>query len=251
MTEHPGGRGLGHRLRVIAAQPRIRKRRREDVEPMARMFLEHFRYSDAIYSLFEATARDPKITHWFDLPEQAVVLDIGAYVGEWCVPVADCSPASITIHSYEPGPPHLEDLRDAIDGYDNIVVHPVGVGAANTTASLAFKGPGSSIFDTSKDYGRTQIEIVDIAEVLADTAGPDGRINVMKLNIEGGEYDLLDRIIELDRSSDIDHLLIQFHDWLPRATRRRWKIRQELKKTHDLIWDFPWIWEYWRARGTG
>ena len=215
---------------------------------MARMFLEHFRYSDAIYSLFEATGRDPKITHWFDLPDNAVVLDIGAYVGEWCIPVADCSPPSTTIHSYEPGPPHLKDLRQAIEGYSNIVVHPVGVGARNTTASLAFKGPGSSTFDTSDEHGRTEVEIVDIADVFAQTANPNGRIDLMKLNIEGGEYDLLDRVFEIGRAGDVTHVLIQFHDWLPKATRRRWKIRQELKKTHDLIWDFPWIWEYWRLK---
>ena len=209
--------------------------------------LEHFRYTNAIYALFAAHSQNPTVTHDFNLPENALVLDAGAYVGDWCVQVADCSPASTKIHAFEPGPPHVQQLITACEDLPNINIHQEALGGTSSTASLSYLGPGSTLYDYSTATRSVEVKVRDIGEVLDELLdGTSRRLDLLKLNVEGGEYEILERILELDRLGSIEHLLIQFHDWLPAATRKRWSLRRQFKKTHELVWDFPWIWEYWR-----
>ena len=58
------------------------------------------------------------------------------------------------------------------------------------------------------------------------------KIDLMKINIEGGEYDLLFCLIEKDLISRINNLQIQFHSFVPNAKNNREKIINLLKKTH-------------------
>ncbi len=48
---------------------------------------------------------------------------------------------------------------------------------------------------------------------------------------------------------DVRLFLIQFHEWLPGAYYRRWKIRSKLRKTHRLKWDYHFVWECWERKG--
>jgi hypothetical protein len=94
--------------------------------------------------------------------------------------------------------------------------------------------------------GAVDVTIVDVAGAF-DELGLD-RIDLLKLNIEGGEYDVLDRLHETGRLPRIDQILVQFHEWHPHAHRRRRAIRAALRDTHVEEWDYPWVWERWRLR---
>ncbi|MGH8977302.1 MAG: FkbM family methyltransferase, partial [Acidimicrobiia bacterium] len=73
-------------------------------------------------------------------------------------------------------------------------------------------------------------------------------VDLCKVNIEGGEYDLFDRLIETVWLARIRILLIQFHEWHPNAYARRRAIRRAFSRTHDEVWDYPFVWEMWRRR---
>jgi hypothetical protein len=70
----------------------------------------------------------------------------------------------------------------------------------------------------------------------------------MKINIEGAEYDLLERLDAASWLHRIGALSIQFHEWHPQAHRRRRRIRQMLRRTHDQVWCYGWVWELWAMR---
>ena len=70
-------------------------------------------------------------------------------------------------------------------------------------------------------------------------------IDLLKLNIEGSEYDLIERLIETDYIKKVEQLKIQFHDNVNDAKSRRVDIRNKLSKTHSEIWSYYFIWEYW------
>jgi hypothetical protein len=40
--------------------------------------------------------------------------------------------------------------------------------------------------------------------------------------------------------------MVQFHEFHPKAYRRRRHNRRSLARSHQQVWDYPWIWEYWR-----
>jgi hypothetical protein len=67
----------------------------------------------------------------------------------------------------------------------------------------------------------------------------------MKINIEGGEYDLLDHLIETGWIRRIRDVQIQFHDFVSGATQRMHHIQAALKNTHHTTYQYPFVWENW------
>lgn len=81
----------------------------------------------------------------------------------------------------------------------------------------------------------------DIVEFLQE------EIAVCKINIEGGEYELLDYIIESGAIKNIRELQVQFH------YVEGWEIEkiynalaERLKQTHALTWRYDFVWENWK-----
>ena len=115
--------------------------------------------------------------------------------------------------------------------------------------SLALEGPGSTIFakpGTVENGRRAQIR--DVVGVL-DELRRRPTIDLCKVNIEGGEYDLFDRLIEADWISPHPDPL----DPVPRVAPERLRaaaVRSvgRFARTHDEVWDYPFVWEMWRRR---
>ena len=75
------------------------------------------------------------------------------------------------------------------------------------------------------------------------------KIALMSINIEGGEYDLLDHILDAKLISRITYLQIQFHDISDTSESQREEIRGKLKLTHQEKYCFPFVWEGWEIIG--
>jgi hypothetical protein len=73
-------------------------------------------------------------------------------------------------------------------------------------------------------------------------------IGCLKLNIEGAEYDVLDRLCDAGMLPGIRSLLLQFHRFTPDDERRRASIQARLAEAHRLIFDYPFVWERWELR---
>ena len=92
------------------------------------------------------------------------------------------------------------------------------------------------------------IEIKDIASLkeLNNIA-----IDLMNINIEGGEYDLLNRLIETKILNNIYNIQIQFHEWYPSMKKSklyRTQIHEKLKKSHKLVYSYDFVWEKWSKK---
>jgi hypothetical protein len=125
-----------------------------------------------------------------------------------------------------------------------------GLGAEDSVAHLSAAGPGSSIYAKDSPLGESaEVSIRDVVAVL-DELEVD-QVDLMKVNIEGGEFDLFDRLIEAGRLPSIRQIMIQFHEFHPDAYRRRHRVRKALRRSHEVVWDYPWVWEMWRRVGSG
>jgi FkbM family methyltransferase len=191
-----------------------------------------------------AVRDDPDLLVTADLDATSVVVDGGAYLGEWCAAVAERYHP--VIHAYEPSPAALPQLDEVARQHGGIEVHPFALGRADGPADLHLGGPGSSTFGPAVEGRTTTVELRDVATAFdaLDVAG----IDLLKLNIEGGEYDVLDRLLETGWLERIRLVSVQFHEWHPNAYRRRRRIRRALRATHDEVWCYPWVWELWQAR---
>ena len=129
---------------------------------------------------------------------------------------------------------------------ENVNTFAFGLGGSDASVQLALEGPGSTIYANPETSRTTDAQIRDVVGVL-DELNLD-HVDLCKVNIEGGEYDLFDRLIETDWLSRIRILLIQFHEWHPNAYTRRRVIRRAFSRTHDEVWNYPFVWEMWRRR---
>jgi FkbM family methyltransferase len=222
----------------------MRRRRETDDHPFTRALLEQHFYSRAVYGFISATAAQPDLLVDVDARDGGVVLDVGAYTGEWAEPVARRTRARI--HAFEPNPVPFRKLEQRVGSFEHVTLHPYGLGRSDGTATLALEGPGASIYTTSSPHGSAPVSIRDVAGVLDELHIDD--VDVMKVNIEGGEYDLFDRLVETDRLPRVQLVSVQFHEWHPHAHRRRRAIRRALRRSHQEVWCYPWVWELWQRR---
>jgi hypothetical protein len=70
-------------------------------------------------------------------------------------------------------------------------------------------------------------------------------IDLLKINIEGGEYELLEHIIEKTLQNKIRNIQVQFHTWIENCEDRRKNIQDILRKTHKLTYNYDFVWENW------
>ena len=71
------------------------------------------------------------------------------------------------------------------------------------------------------------------------------KIDLMKINIEGDEYKLMNHILKNEKITLTDQYQIQFHNFVEGAENKRTEIISELKKTHRRTWCYEFVWENW------
>ena len=92
-----------------------------------------------------------------------------------------------------------------------------------------------------------EVNVLDVSK-LFDRLGSK-QIACFKLNIEGAEYEVLERIISINKLEKCDSFLIQFHRQPQNYQSRYFKIKEDLEKTHNLIWGHEMVWEKWVRKG--
>ena len=223
-------------------------RHKENLEPgFIRSALELHYYRPAFYHWMLAVNANPQLLYEADINSSSVVIDAGAYTGEWAQDIMDRYGAAI--HAFEPDPRNFKQLNRRAQKNEALIPYRYGLGDKNETVQMALEHLGSSIFsDTSGKNGvpTAEVEIRDIADTWR--ALQLERVELMKINIEGAEFPLLDKMIKADLLNKVDCYMIQFHEWHPGAYHRRRKIRKALARTHTLEWDYHFVWEKWTLK---
>jgi FkbM family methyltransferase len=207
-------------------------------------------YSAAMRRFYFAVKQNPQLLVDVDLPSSAMVLDLGAYEGSWSMRLLNRPQLrdrdDVRIHAFEPEPSAVERCREATAAEPRFELHPFGLAGRRRCEQLTVDGPGSSIYADHlpvRAHGSVAIELRDVAEVL--DALDIGRIDLIKINIEGGEFELLDRLHETDWLRRINTLIVQFHEFAPDAYRSRRRNRKQLQATHRCTWNYSWVYERW------
>jgi FkbM family methyltransferase len=176
----------------------------------------------------------------------STVLDIGGYTGEWAAELRRAY--GCHIHVFEPVSRYAEQIRSRFAGQPEVTVHPFGLGDGERRCPIAICGLGSGTL-REIDGEREDVLIRDGAAAIRELG--IGRIDLVKINIEGEEYALLPNLIRAGVIARCARLMIQFHlDVVADARGRRAAIQGELARTHDLVWDYPFIWELWQRRAA-
>jgi FkbM family methyltransferase len=237
--------GLMRRFRVVERLERIGN------PAMATAFAEH-NFGPAFAKHIVRFLLNPTVLYVAPVPDVRVVLDVGAFDGAWAATVHERTGARI--FSFEPDPAGRVRAQARLAGKRGVRVFPYGLGARTGEVELSQVGPGSTAFVDAlarvkpevRRYGQVRIRIRDVKEVFDELALH--QVDFVKINIEGGEYDLLERLIETGYIRRCRSLLVQFHEWMPGAYARRRRIHRALRRTHRLDWSDYFVWESWSKR---
>lgn len=222
----------------------MRWRYRDSPESMKAMYELHY-YRPAFFRFLAATFVNRNILFPAHLTAESVVIDIGAFTGNWAQSVADLYDS--TVYSFEPNPRSFERLAQR--SLRNPKLHPLpyGLGDRDEEVDFVLGGVNSTVaFEhLTLDNATPQVRahLADVKRIWDEFGW--GRVDLVKIDVEGAEYDLLDRVIEQGLQHQVRCFLIQFHEWHPAAYARRRKIIRELEKTHRLEWKFDFVWEKW------
>jgi len=179
----------------------------------------------------------------YDLDEHSLVLDLGGYEGQWASDLYARYRCRIFV--FEPVRSFADQISERFRKNSDIAVLPFGLGGASRTQTIYVRGASSSTY--RKRSNAQQIEIVDTAKWFSDN---DIRsVQLMKINVEGGEYELLERLIETKLIQSIDNVQVQFHNFTTDATERMESIQAALLETHSPTYQYRFIWENWRRNG--
>jgi hypothetical protein len=105
---------------------------------------------------------------------------------------------------------------------------------------IGVAGDASGIFQASGSMERRPMR--GIVELLRET----GPIDLIKINVEGAEYEILEKVLDHGLAGQLHDIQVQFHGVVPDAAARRDALRGRLVRTHRLTYDFPFVWENWR-----
>lgn len=178
----------------------------------------------------------------YALNANAVVFDLGGYEGEWAADIF-CR-YGCTLHIFEPYSVYCNNIKNRFAFNSKVFVHELGLAAVTSESTLSIDDNSSSMFKAGDSS--VGIQLLAANEFFAQHAISE--IQLMKVNIEGGEYDLLDHLLDTGEINKIINLQVQFHDFVPGAAHRMKKIQQRLSETHEPTYQFEFVWENWRRK---
>lgn len=212
------------------------------------------RIINKLRATFFPTIQDRELRRWYQdggdyhkrfayqLTPESVVIDLGGYDGQWA---SDLFSRYLSkAHVFEAIPDFAEKISRRFAANPKIKVYPCAVGNNARTDQMSLGGIGSSLFRGANKGVTVRVEDAKKLFYFCNISHCD----LLKINIEGGEYEVLPRLIETGLISEIDNLQIQFHNLGPGSLAQMNTIQAELSKTHVLTWQYTWVWENWKRK---
>lgn len=167
----------------------------------------------------------------YDLKLGETVVDLGAYQGEWSKKMVDRY--GVRAICVEP--------TEAIHGFQFGAV----INKAAGTHPGKIRVGGAYYYTSAFEEGNRDVECIDISVLLAGLE----EVAVLKVNIEGSEYEILNHIIDLDQHKKIKNIQVQFH-CIEGVPYELWyeEVAKKLSATHELTWRYPFVWENWKLK---
>lgn len=179
----------------------------------------------------------------YALNSDSIIFDIGGYEGWFAGQMFNKYGSNVFI--FEPVEEFFNKIENNFNSNKKVKSFKFGLGAKSEFVEINLDGDGSSHISDKKSK-KEKIEIKSLIEFLEEQK--ISQVDLVKINIEAAEFDLLDDLIKNDKLKVFKNIQVQFHTFIPDCVERRDAIRKELSKTHELTYDFAFIWESWKLK---
>jgi len=175
----------------------------------------------------------------YPLTSNSLVVDFGGYKGEWAQRIY--SRYGCYIHIVEGNPTNANILRMSFDHNPKVEVFNFVISDYTGTAHITDEHNYSSVFRNGK---LIPVRSITASEFLYRYES----IDVLKLNIEGSEYDVLPELIKNYDMKRIKNIQIQFHINIKGYVQMRAIIQLALSATHKQDWCYDYVYESWSLK---
>ena len=185
-----------------------------------------------------------RLRYAYDLGPESVVFDCGAHLGFFAAEIFrryQCE-----VFCFEPMPRHFKELSKRFADTPRIVCLNYGIAPTSGEAKISVEGEASSLFRTTASPESETVRFMGVDEALQLAGGR--KIDLLKLNIEGGEFELLEAILARNLADRFRNIQVQFHQVIPDYHQRWQGIRAGLVRSHQLTYDYYFVFENWSLR---
>jgi FkbM family methyltransferase len=170
----------------------------------------------------------------YPLTPESIVVDAGAYQGTFARTIFNKYGCNVL--AFEP----VFECR--VNLGENILVVPFGIARYGGLYTFNIQLDGTGIYAKSSAFQSVRaVNLIDMLNALNLQ-----HVDLLKLNIEGMEFEVLEDLIQRQQLTRFDNIQVQFHPVIPDAEARRNSIVKELLKTHEPTYCYPWVWENYR-----
>jgi FkbM family methyltransferase len=198
---------------------------------------------------------DKEIKRWFgddgdyhyrlkyDLNENSVVIDLGGYKGQFASDIFGKYMCNVLV--FEPIKEYYEMIHERFKKNPKIDVFKFALGEQDKTEFFYLDADGTSINNKSGHNTNLKQEVIfkDIETFFKEKNITT--VDLIKINIEGGEYELLEYILDKDLAKVFKNIQVQFHKYILNSDEKMLSIQKKLEKTHVINWQYRFVWENW------
>ena len=167
-----------------------------------------------------------------------VVLDIGGYIGDlslYCASTFDSK-----VHCYEPTPQNYAMIQENINlNKDlNITVFNKGVSDSRQPIMLDVQEISGEIHASSHKKYKSHVTTIEVPCVsLTDAIKElnEEKIDLVKIDCEGQEFEILKNIDSYELSSKIDYLVFEYHKFVTDYKNKLENILKNLEPNFDIL----------------
>jgi FkbM family methyltransferase len=179
-----------------------------------------------------------------EINSNSVVFDVGGYMGSFTESIY--TRFSCSVYIFEPVKEFYDVCNFKFCHIPKIKILNYGISSKSCESLIYLSGDASS---TTSINGASieNIELREISRVIRDLEIKS--IDLLKINIEGEEYNLLEKLIQFPELLEkIKNIQVQYHPFIPDCDNRRNRINSLLMRTHECNWSYDWVWENWKLR---
>jgi FkbM family methyltransferase len=180
----------------------------------------------------------------YPLSKDSLVIDVGGFTGDWAMRMYCLYSCFIDV--YEPHPELSSQCMLNFRGNSKVNTYAAGLGGE--TGMLSFYGDNMNASVYKKDTQAVIHVPIQKTSTLFNKKYSNKQIDLLKINIEGSEYDMLPDLIANYDMKKITDIQIQFHNCVPNFAEKRAQITEDLSKTHKMVWNHDYIFESWTLK---
>jgi FkbM family methyltransferase len=175
-----------------------------------------------------------------ELNTNSIVFDVGGYLGTWSEVIY--SKYGSNVYIFEPVNNFFDIINRKFHNYEKIKVYNFGLSNKTSKEYMYFDDNGSSLYN--KSNSKLQIDLVSMFDFMINNNIE--KIDLLKLNVEGEEYNIMYHLIENKLINKINKFQIQYHKFVEDFDKKREYISNFLLNNNYIrVYNYNYVWEEW------